>query len=318
MWPEVASMFTGNAAANRIIALALPLALVGFMPIAHASPPPSHICLVGGSGISIDGKGTKDRSISIYYLEPGQSQRFAFSAYPDEAAKDVTGFIPKTGDGTYSAYGITVDTTGEDPTLTGVNGNTVSCRPAAFFSAPEDRFFDGLGSEFGVSMGSVIREKPDAGARKIGSFPQGRHITIAGKTDERYQDHIWLKVLLGKDEYGYIWGGTVCTPLFAVPGTAECPQNYGGTAATLVADTAKGIPGRSTLGTRVRAKPDTNAAVLASIPVGAPLRVTGETGSFYDTFQWVEVSYDGGRKGYAWGGSVCTEKTQITGVHFPC
>lgn len=325
-----------RAVASQVLkAIHLPyLLLVLFGPIsaALASPPPSHICLVGDSGVTLDGKETEGRAINIYYLEPGTSRRIAFSAYPEEAAEDVTGFIPETEKGVFAAHGVTVDATGTQPVLTGVNGRSIACRYADFYTAPEHEYVDGLGVEFGVSMGSVVRAAPEVGGTRIGGFENGRHIAIEGDTGRLHDGYTWLKVILGREKFGYVWGGTVCTPLAATPGTADCPSTYGGSipapneaassgttaqnAAAAAGDPT--IAGRSTLGTRVRLKPDTTAEILTSIPVGAPLRVIGETGAFLDTFQWVEVAYGEGRTGYAWGGSICTIDKELVGVHYPC
>ena len=304
-----------TALASAIIATSL------ISPPALASPQATHYCLTGASSISIDGKANNGKFIAIYHLYPGQTDRAAFSAYPDDEAKNVGGWIPRTGSNIYSAHGVTIDARQSVPPLAGVNGKTISCRAQSAFAAPEDQYFDGLGSMFGVSMGSTIRSGPDIGQPKIGKFNPGRPVTINANTKIFYEKYVWFEVLLGKNQLGYIWGGTLCLPLETVDGSAECPKEYGGRIETMTktaSSSSEGIPGQSTLGTRIRKNPDQNSPIIGGLPVGAPLHVIGETGSFFDTFQWVKVRTSNNVEGYAWGGSICTSGKEVVGVHYPC
>ena len=77
--------------------------------------------------------------------------------------------------------------------------------------------------------------------------------------------------------------------------------------------------GRSVFGSIIREADSPSARELDRIPLGEPIEIISETGSFYDGWQWVRVRYSEGLEGYVWGGTICTtDGPEISGVHTSC
>ncbi|WP_075997509.1 SH3 domain-containing protein [Salaquimonas pukyongi] len=76
---------------------------------------------------------------------------------------------------------------------------------------------------------------------------------------------------------------------------------------------------RSLFGSIVRDGDSPSARELDRIPLGDPIEIISETGSFYDGWQWIRIRYSEGLEGYVWGGTICTTGgPAITGVHASC
>lgn len=57
-------------------------------------------------------------------------------------------------------------------------------------------------------------------------------------------------------------------------------------------------------GGKMRASPSINARQIGSLFEGEFVEIVGETGEWYNDFQWFEL-IAGGRQGFVWGGNFC-------------
>lgn len=71
------------------------------------------------------------------------------------------------------------------------------------------------------------------------------------------------------------------------------------------------------LGTIVRNGPDRNAGRIEKLPDNEPVALVRETGNYFDGFQWFEIEYSEGQRGYAWGGTLCVD-TEVSGILIDC
>ncbi|MGY6707460.1 MAG: DUF4189 domain-containing protein [Rhizobiaceae bacterium] len=79
---------------------------------------------------------------------------------------------------------------------------------------------------------------------------------------------------------------------------------------------AIGIHGQS-LGGNLRAGPGTQYERLDSLAEETLLMIDGNAGVAFDGYDWFEVSY-GGRRGYKWGGILCSEGEHVNGLYSQC
>jgi len=79
---------------------------------------------------------------------------------------------------------------------------------------------------------------------------------------------------------------------------------------------AIGIYGQS-LGGNLRAGPGTDHERLEGLAEGTLLMIDGYAGVAFDGYDWFEVSH-GGRRGYKWGGILCSEGEHVSGLHSQC
>jgi hypothetical protein len=71
------------------------------------------------------------------------------------------------------------------------------------------------------------------------------------------------------------------------------------------------------LETIVRRDASTSAARIERLPNNEPILIIGETGSYLNDFQWFEIEYGEGQRGFAWGGTLCVD-TELSGILIDC
>jgi len=94
-----------------------------------------------------------------------------------------------------------------------------------------------------------------------------------------------------------------CVPVRAALGTGAGPGNLA-------------RAGQS-LGGNLRAGPGTQYDRLDGLAEGAPLTIEAFAGVLYDGYEWFEVTV-GGRRGYMWGGILCSEGLKLPGIFAEC
>ncbi len=165
---------------------------------ALASPVPEFYCDVPAdleAGKNFEGFGLVTGN--IYYLNP-ESQGAAFTAYPEDGE-----FLPQVPAGSgvrYNKAGIDFHYKADNGTLTLPDGRSFSCLSAEM-KHPTARSMGG----------SIIRSKPDISGDIITRLKDGGTITINKETGSFYDGWQWVEVEVDLGEYGYIWGGTICT-----------------------------------------------------------------------------------------------------------
>lgn len=73
----------------------------------------------------------------------------------------------------------------------------------------------------------------------------------------------------------------------------------------------------TSLETIVRSGPSVNASRIEKLPLNEPLELIGQSGKYYQDFQWFKIRYGEGQEGYAWGGTLCVE-TELSGILIGC
>lgn len=73
----------------------------------------------------------------------------------------------------------------------------------------------------------------------------------------------------------------------------------------------------TSLETIVRSGPSVNASRIEKLPLKEPLELIGQSGEYYQDFQWFKIRYGEGQEGYAWGGTLCVE-TELSGILIGC
>ncbi len=71
------------------------------------------------------------------------------------------------------------------------------------------------------------------------------------------------------------------------------------------------------LGTIVRQQPDASAVRIERLPENEPVRLVAEAGNYLNDYQWFEIEYGEGRRGFAWGGTLCVD-SELAGVLIDC
>lgn len=94
-----------------------------------------------------------------------------------------------------------------------------------------------------------------------------------------------------------------CVPVQAALGTGMGPGRLG-------------RAGQS-LGGNLRAGPGTEYDRLEGLTEGTPLTIEAFAGVLFDGYEWFEVTV-GDRRGYKWGGILCSEGNQLPGIFAEC
>ena len=68
----------------------------------------------------------------------------------------------------------------------------------------------------------------------------------------------------------------------------------------------------------VRSGPGTNYRRLGSLRQFEPVTVMGDTGVMMNGYPWFEIQYRGGRRGYQWGGLICSTNRPFAGTFDTC
>lgn len=76
--------------------------------------------------------------------------------------------------------------------------------------------------------------------------------------------------------------------------------------------------GNFSLGGNVRAGPGMDFASTDSLPLGEPVSLVSRTGIQMDGFEWFEIEYSEGLRGFQWGGIMCSNALHIVGLYDPC
>lgn len=71
------------------------------------------------------------------------------------------------------------------------------------------------------------------------------------------------------------------------------------------------------LDTIVRNAPNAAAGRIEKLPLNEPVMLVRETGAYYQDFQWYEIEYSEGQRGFAWGGTLCAD-TELSGILIDC
>lgn len=80
----------------------------------------------------------------------------------------------------------------------------------------------------------------------------------------------------------------------------------------------KGWVGGMALETIVRDGPIVNAKRLDKLPLKEPIAILRNEGQLYQGYPWFQIEYSEGLRGYAWGGTLCSEDQMIEGVAAVC
>lgn len=180
---------------------------------AHASPRPEFYCDVPKEeGIVLDqmpvpASANGEKFIfngGIYYLN---DQDITLEAYPLEY-----GFSKLTraqsGSGVlYKSHNISFHMKGDQGVFILPDGTRFACQSAALKYPDAQSLF-----------GSIIRSEPNQTAQILKKVPEGYAFTITEQTGLVYNDWQWVEVEFEEFTYGYVWGGTICTTEYAVPG----------------------------------------------------------------------------------------------------
>lgn len=75
----------------------------------------------------------------------------------------------------------------------------------------------------GKSHGSTVRRTAEVNGVKIDKLPEGEFVFIWENVGSSYQGYDWFLIEYSEGLKGYVWGGTLCSVGFKVPGIAnEC------------------------------------------------------------------------------------------------
>ncbi|WP_417685102.1 DUF4189 domain-containing protein [Roseibium sp.] len=72
------------------------------------------------------------------------------------------------------------------------------------------------------------------------------------------------------------------------------------------------------LGGKLRSGPGMNYRQTGSVSEGTWLTILNNTGVHYDGYDWFEVVFDNGARGYQWGGIMCSNGPRIQGIYSSC
>ncbi len=191
----------------------------------------------------------------------------------------------------------------------------------------------GTSGEVALALDTIVRSGPDAAAQRIEKLSPNEPVALLRETGIYLDGYQWFEIEYSEGRRGFAWGGTLCADTEIAGILIDCNRFAGVTArqqrtgavpskmqnGQQVGQQAGQITGRSLFGSKVRNAPDPNARQIASIAEGTPIRIVQETGSFFDGWQWVRISYGNGNEGYVWGGTICvTAGPAPAGVHDNC
>lgn len=71
------------------------------------------------------------------------------------------------------------------------------------------------------------------------------------------------------------------------------------------------------LGTIIRRNASVSGERIERLPENEPILLIKETGIYHDDFQWFEIEYGEGQRGFAWGGTLCVD-TELSGIVIDC
>lgn len=280
----------------RFLAMLLFVVSAGFSTLVLASPQPIFRCDVGDHP-SLVRNGVKYGQL-IYF----GGEFVALNAYP-QANEKLPSLKAASGE-QYSDGKITFHAKGDLGLLLITNGPTFSCKSLKSEVIAEAK-----------SLVTIVRAAPDVKSPRLDKLVLSEPVQLIGETGKYFQDYQWYKIRYGEGQEGYGWGGTLCVETELSGILIGCARHLKGEGKA-VSNTQ--IAGKSVFGSLIRRAPNAKAVLIYKISADAPLVVIGETGSFHETWQWVEVSVAGKGNGFVWGGTICTIDKQLSGVHFGC
>lgn len=68
----------------------------------------------------------------------------------------------------------------------------------------------------------------------------------------------------------------------------------------------------------MRSDPGTNFGKASSIAEGTYVTILFNTGLNFDGYNWFEIVLDNGRRGFIWGGILCSNGPQLPGIYSSC
>lgn len=71
-------------------------------------------------------------------------------------------------------------------------------------------------------------------------------------------------------------------------------------------------------GGTVRAGPGLQHLKIGSLREGEPVRLIERTGNMMNGYPWFQIEYQGGRRGFQWGGIICQTTQPIPGINSQC
>jgi len=69
--------------------------------------------------------------------------------------------------------------------------------------------------------------------------------------------------------------------------------------------------------TIVRSGPNVKFKRIDRLALNEPVELIGESGQYFQEYQWYKIRYGEGQEGYAWGGTMCVE-TELAGILIGC
>lgn len=72
------------------------------------------------------------------------------------------------------------------------------------------------------------------------------------------------------------------------------------------------------LGGNVRIGPGIDFARSDGVPYGEPVVIVSATGVLFDGYEWFEIEYAEGLRGFHWGGIICATNAAIPGLYEDC
>ncbi|MEM1366046.1 MAG: SH3 domain-containing protein [Pseudomonadota bacterium] len=76
--------------------------------------------------------------------------------------------------------------------------------------------------------------------------------------------------------------------------------------------------GNFSLGGNVRSGPGMDFDRVDALRFAEPVAITERTGVVMDGYEWFKIEYSEGLEGYQWGGIMCSNAPNISGLYAPC
>ncbi len=97
---------------------------------------------------------------------------------------------------------------------------------------------------------------------------------------------------------------------------APCLRQISGAQST--SDDYISTQGNFSLGGNVRSGPGTDFPASESLSYGEPVALVSRTGVMLDGYEWFEIEYSEGLRGFQWGGIMCSNALHIIGLYEDC
>jgi hypothetical protein len=292
---------------------------------AKASPQPDFQCkvlphpLLQGDGFLL--------GENIYFMGDDRVGLVGFADLPEQLPRVVSGSGEQFSNGA-----ITFGAKGDEGFLELRDGTVFPCSAvnASAQSVPQTPQTNGGqgAQELALALGTIVRGGPDRTAARIEKLPDNEPVTLMRETGVYFDGFQWFEIEYSEGQRGFAWGGTLCVDTEMSGILIDCRRYAGVTARQALtgegssqggSEPVSTIYGRSLFGSIIRNSPSAQGRKIDSIPQGTAVEFIGETGSFFDGWQWVRVRYGNGIEGFVWGGTVCvTQGSAPVGVHQTC